>query len=147
MDERNFEGGGYSITSSNFENNTSEYGTIFNMPYINPKTDKNSIITFSSCNFINNTASKFGGVILSGINGDRIAFTDCTFINNHAMFGNIVYAHSKDALPSFENINSIDVSTTPVDYKMFGNIVDRISILSGESIPEGIVCKFNKYTK
>jgi len=141
MDEKHLEGGGYSITSSTFENNTSEYGTIFNFPYINPKTEKNSIINFSSCKFINNTASKFGGVILSGVNGDRIAFPDCIFINNHAKFGNVVYAHSKDALPSFENLDSTDISTTPVDYKMFGNIVEDILILSGDRIPEGIMFK------
>ena len=146
MNEKNNEGGIYQITHSNFENNTSESGTIINIPY----TSLNYVVYFQvyDCIFINNTASKFGGVIYSvGENNyKRINITECAYINNHAEFGNIIYAYSNDTLPNIGSYieNMDDVSTIPAYFEKYGNIVEDITILSGESIPEGIMCKLNK---
>ena len=71
-------------------------------------------------------------------------FLDCYFYNNHANIGNNVYVHSKSALQEIGNFNSYDTSTIPAYFEMCGNVVKEISILSGESIPEGIMCKLNK---
>jgi len=142
--ELNYEIGTHTISDSNFENNTSECGTIFNFPYLSRGKDK--IIKVSNSKFINNTASKFGGVIYSvGENNDEsISFTNCYFYNNHAKLGNIMYTHSKNALPYIGSYKLTDISTIPTYFKMYGNTVKEISILSGENIPEGIKCKLNK---
>jgi len=140
-DENNKEGGGYTINYVNFENNTSESGTIFNFPYLSPGS-ANIGIYYST--FTNNTASKFGGVIFSGENGNRMVFSNCIFNNNHAKYGNIVYAHSKNEIPTIGDIQKTEISTIPTYFEMNGNVIEEISILSGESIPEGIMCKLNK---
>lgn len=138
--------GGCYIRHSNFVNNTSECGTILNLNYLNPATSVLKYIYMTNSTFTNNTASKFGGVIysLGQYNNDRISIVDCTFNNNHAESGNIIYAHSKKNLSFIVNKNSNDVSTIPEYFKKVGNKGEGISILSGESIPEGIKCKFNK---
>jgi len=74
-------------------------------------------------------------------NSNRMIFSDCTFNNNHAEFGNIIYTYSKNSLPQMDiDLNSTDISTNPAYFKMDGNetLIENISILSGESIPEGI---------
>ena len=145
MDESNGEGGIYRIFSSTFENNTSEYGTIFNIPYTSTYEFMN--VNVNNSTFTNNTASKFGGVIYSiGENNiKRLSFKKCNYNNNYAKLGNIIYGHSKYTLPNIGyNLKKSDVSTIPTYFEMYGNIVDDISILSGESIPEGIMCKLNK---
>jgi len=140
-DENKNQSGGYSVSYSYFGNNTSEYGTILNAPYISNGKDK--YIHFYNSAFINNTASKFGGVIysLGKYNRMRIGFTDCYFENNHAKYGNVIYAYSKDAAPEIENLNSTDISVIPSRFQICGDEVDKISILSGESIPEHIMFK------
>jgi len=139
--ELNFESGEYTVSNSNFENNTSACGTVFNFPYLT--TGKDKIVKVSNSKFINNTASKFGGVIYSvgENNAKSLSFTNCYYYNNHANFGNILYTISKNSLPYIGNLNSVDVSTIPKYFKMYGNEVKEISILSGESIPEGIKFK------
>ncbi len=143
MNELYFENGSYTVSNSNFENITSECGTIFNFPCLT--SGKDQFIKVSNSKFINNTASKFGGVIYSTgeYNNKAINFTNCYYYNNHAKFGNIIYAHSKDTLPYIGDLNETDISTIPAYFKMYGNVIENISILSGESIPEGIKCKFN----
>jgi len=140
----NYENGLYTVSDSKFENNTSECGTIFNFPYLSSGRDK--FIKVNDTKFINNTASKFGGVIYSvGENNvGSISFTNCYYYNNNAKFGNIIYTLSKDTLPDIGYLNSTDVATIPAYFKMYGNVVNEISILSGENIPEGIKCKLYK---
>ncbi len=142
-DERYGEGGIFKISYSKFENNTSESGTIFNIPYTSFYEYTN--IGVNEVVFTNNTASKFGGVIYSigEYNAKRMSFLDCSYNNNHAQFGNIIYGHTKKTLPKIGHYSEKngDVSTIPSYFEMCGNVVDEISILSGESIPEGIMCK------
>jgi len=143
MLEKYNENGCYAISDSKFENNTSESGTIFNFSYLS--SGKYKFIRVNNCKFINNTASRFGGVIYSigENNPEGILFKNCTYINNHARFGNIMYAHARNKLPNIGILNPNELSTIPEYFEMYGNIVERISILSGESIPKGIKCKIN----
>jgi len=144
IDENMNEGGGLIVSNSTFENNTSECGTIFNFPYHHPGSDK--FIKINNSTFINNTASKFGGVVYSmgEHNPNRMIFTNNSFYNNHAKFGNVLYTHSKAALLDVgEYLNSSDISTPPAYFQMYGNLVEEISILSSGSIPEDIMCKLN----
>jgi len=114
------------------------------------KIHTTSISGFTStyCEYTNNTASKYGGVVysLGEYNGLHSALTNCTFDNNHAKLGNIVYGYSKDSIPDISNIqeiNSIDknnIVTLPTYFEIDLNTNDKISILSGETIPEGIAC-------
>jgi len=126
--------------NSKFVNNTSERGTIINLNYLNPGNIQ-YIQIFNSI-FINNSASKFGGVIysLGEYNFNHTLFSNCTFNNNHAESGNIIYAHSKYSLPSIGIIKSTDISTIPEYFKKDGDGDEevKISILSGERIPEGL---------
>jgi len=140
MNEKEKQSGGYTVWYTNFENNTSEYGTIFNVPYLSHGKDK--YIQVYNSSFINNTASKFGGVIysLGEYSGMRMNFTYCYFENNHAKYGNIVYAYSKERAPEIENLNSMDISVIPSHFQMDEKGVEKISILSGESIPKDIMC-------
>jgi len=73
----------------------------------------------------------------------RMNFTNCHFNNNHAKFGNIIYNLSKDLLPNLGISNLNDISTIPSYFEkdINSNSIDDISILSGESIPEGIMYK------
>jgi len=118
-----------------------------NFPKVTPGTiGKYEPIPFNFNTFNNNRATKFGGVMYTGINADRLVFTNCTFNNNHAEFGNILYAYSKDSLPQMNtDLNLTDINTNPAYFKMVGNVTEfeNISILSGERIPEGIKCKLN----
>jgi len=68
-------------------------------------------------------------------------FKECTYINNHAEFGNIIYAHSKDVLPVIGPLKSSDISTIPAYFEI--NEDKIVSILSGEKIPEDIMCESN----
>jgi len=146
LDGKKNEDGPFSVDSSNFENNASEIGTIFNLPFFSRGKTATVFISIKNSTFINNTASKFGGVIFSGENADLINFSNCTFKDNHAKFGNVFYALSKDVIPTVEYINETDISTVPSNFEIDGNRVDGISILSGESIPEGIKFKlFDDY--
>ena len=115
-----------------------------NCPYANVSTSSRKKISFKHCEFYNNTASKFGGVIYTGLNARRMKFKKCVFENNYAAFGNDLYAYSNDDLPEFENVTLTDVATVPTYFKRYGNLDENISILSGEKIPEGIMCKLNK---
>ena len=146
MDGKKHIFGGHIFNDSNFKNNTSECGTFLNISHL-PLDKKEKILNIQNSIFTNNTASKFGGVIYSiGENThERIIFNNCEFDNNHAQFGNIIYAQSKDSLPSVGSLNSNDVSTIPAYFEKYGNKTERISILSGESIPEGIMCKFHRF--
>jgi len=116
-DENNREGGGYTINYVNFENNTSESGTIFNFPYLSPGSG-NIGIYYST--FTNNTASKFGGVIFCGKNGNRMVFTNCIFNNNHAKLGKDVYCYTKTSSPSirYGNFYEKDLVTLPSNFKL-----------------------------
>jgi len=135
--------GGFGITNSKFINNTSEYGTIFNIYKTNYSTA--SGFTVNGCEFTNNTASKFGGVIysLGKYNILHTEFQNCTFNNNHAKLGDVVYGYSINSMPLISNIkelSSTDVATLPTYFEIDNNSIDKISILSGENIPEGITC-------
>jgi len=141
-DEKNSEVGYYSVTYTKFENNTSECGTVMNCPYANVSKSSRKKISFKHCEFYNNTASKFGGVIYTGPNARRMIFKKCEFEDNHAAFGNDLYALSNDDLPEFENVTLTDIATVPTYFKRYGNIDENISILSGEKIPKGIMCRF-----
>jgi len=149
-DERYKQSGSLNMTYSIFENNVSESGTILNMPYFNKLLVKSDGLQYiEGCTFINNTASKFGGVIYSGRNADRLIFIDCVFNGNHAESGNIVYAYSQEELPAIEDLNSTDVSTIPTFFIMDESDisekeVNEIYIDSGDSIPKGIKCMLNK---
>jgi len=75
-------------------------------------------------------------------NPDRMIFTNNTYYNNHAKFGNVLYVHSKAALLDVGSyLNSSDIATPPAYFQMYGDLEEEISILSGERIPEGIMCK------
>jgi len=148
-DERYKQSGALNFTNSNFENNTSESGTILNLPYYTFLLNIDDGLHYiENCTFVNNTASKFGGVIYSGKNANRLVITNCVFNDNHAKSGNIVYAYSQEFLPSIEDLNNTDVSTIPSYFildesEISENEVNEIYILSGENIPEGI--KFKSY--
>jgi len=132
------------IIDSKFINNKSEYGTIFHIHELS--YDTGSSLNINDCEFTNNTASKFGGVIYTGDKyfGRHASFSNCQFNNNHATLGNIIYVYSNDAMPmNIGNLNPSDVHTFPTFFERNGNSNDNISILSGDSIPENITCKYN----
>jgi len=141
FNETNRDSGRDIISGSNFVNNTSECGTIFNYSSLNPSSI--SGIEVKNSKFINNVASKFGGVIyLTGYyDYNYMKFKDCYYYSNHAKFGNIVYARSKNFMGFINDLNPTDVMTFPAYFEMYGNVVEEVSILSGERIPEGIMCK------
>jgi len=138
--ELNLETGSYIIQNSTFENNTSESGTIFNFSFISQGSEK--FFTISDLIFINNTASKFGGVVYSIGENNLVKFSNCSYYNNHASSGNTLYVHSKGAMPNIGELDSNDISTIPAYFEIQG--YKEISILSGESIPEDIMCNINK---
>jgi len=144
-DDREHADGIFRAESSIFENNASEYGTIFNVPYTGLGADTTILITVANCTFINNTASKFGGVIYSigEYNARRMAFSGCHYNNNHAQSGNIIYGHSKNTIQGIGQIlmNFDDVSTIPAKFEMVGDVYDEITIHSGDSIPDNIMFK------
>jgi len=133
------------ISSSIFINNTSEYGTIFNVPFINDKSAYGIMV--NNCQFTNNTASKYGGVIysLGEFNNKHVNFYNCNFYDNHAKLGNVLYSYSSMSSPIMNNcnLNSNDIVTLPTYFEVdeYSYEGDEISILSGENIPEGITCK------
>ena len=96
--------GGIIINSSNFLNNTSEYGTVFNVKKLNLETGTS--IKVNSGVFINNTASKFGGVIysLGKYNNYHVELNTCKFNNNQAKLGGVVYGYSISSFPKISNI-------------------------------------------
>ncbi len=145
--ELNVDAGSFSVNDSNFENNKSVRGTIFNVHVHTLSVENTRFIYVSNSKFINNRALKFGGVIYfignSIVDNYHTTFLNCYFYKNNAFIGKNVYVHSKSTLQTIGNFDSTDASTVPTNFEMCGNIVDEISILSGESIPEGIMCKLN----
>ncbi len=136
--------GSCTIYNANFVNNTSECGTVLNLSYLNPGDFP--YILVENTTFTHNIASKFGGVIysLGEHNACRLSFKNCTFNDNHADSGNIIYTHSKNNLPEIKNLKETDISTIPEHFEIDGDEEMEISIISGESIPEGMKCKLNK---
>ena len=136
--------GFHKFENSKFENNTSESGTFLNISYF-PIEGGTKVINVSNSTFINNTASKFGGVyyILGETSYLRMFFDECSYDNNHAQFGNVIYGDSNDTLPIVGSLSSNDISTIPAYFERYGNETERISILSGEIIPKGIMCKWS----
>jgi len=103
----------------------------------------------NDCEYINNTASKYGGVIYSLGENNRIhtEFNNCIFNNNHAKLGDIVYSYSINSIPVLKSndkeisFDTNDIITLPTYFELDPNTIDKVSILSGENIPEGITCK------
>ena len=141
MDERIKECGILTIKNTNFMNNTSENGTILNVPFLNSETG--SSINFNSCYFSNNTASNFGGVInsMGEYNNKHMKFTNNQYSDNHAKLGNIIYGYSKNSFPSIGNINKSDKTSLPSTFKLDNTTYSSISILSGQNIPGNITGK------
>jgi len=75
-------------------------------------------------------------------NNKFVRFYDCKFSNNHARLGDIIYSYSRAGMPTFYSntayLNNNTVATIPTYFEIDGNPIDKISILSGENIPEGI---------
>jgi len=143
LDELDRQIGFYIVWYSHFKNNIAERGTIFNIPHVCQSFEP--AVNVCYCTFANNTASLFGGVLytIEAYNINRFFIMECTFTNNNAKFGNIIYAYSKGSMPSIGTLRQTDVSTVPSHFKMYRNKEKEISILSGESISEDIVCKLN----
>ncbi|OUM69444.1 hypothetical protein PIROE2DRAFT_2530 [Piromyces sp. E2] len=81
--------GTYSFNNTKFSNNRGYDGTILNIS----DSYQNVIIAFNECEFNNNIADHFGGIIYSN-NYDtdkRIFFFNCKFSNNYASLGNNVH--------------------------------------------------------
>jgi len=144
MNEKENNSGGFYISNSKFINNTSEYGTFLNVPFLNKNTGTG--IEIHTSEFTNNTASKFGGIIysLGEYNNYHMKLVNNQYNNNNAKLGNIIYSYSLNSLPDIvsDNINKDDIVTLPSYFEVDKNSYedDEITILSGESIPDGITC-------
>jgi len=139
MNEKEQHSGTITVMNSDFTDNTSEYGTIINMPYMYEKSS--SKISISSSYIANNSASKFGGVFYSTgeFNSDHLFITCNKFYNNYAKLGNIIYGHSKNKIPTIDEIKTSDIVLLPSNFKLNNTSFRSISILSGEKIPENII--------
>jgi len=145
MDENKDTSGIFTISNSVFKNNTSEVGTVFNIININKITGSNIYVLNS--NFIDNKASKYGGVVhsLGKYNNYHFVLLYCNFINNYAYLGNDIYSISRESMPYITNIKQLEstknsVATNPTSFKLNDNSIDRISIFSGDTIPNNILC-------
>jgi len=151
LDEDHKASGQFGITNSKFINNTSESGTIFSIISLNIETG--SSVKVNDCEFTNNISSNYGGVMysVSPYVNNHMKFTNCQFNNNHARFGDIIYSYSIDSMPMLINntyLNEYDVATLPTFFKIDRDSSDKISILSGENIPENISYQlFDDYGK
>ncbi|ORX82322.1 hypothetical protein BCR32DRAFT_292715 [Anaeromyces robustus] len=153
-DQKYYYCGHYKIENSLFSNIHGINGAIFNIVGYNPIYTV-AIKTFTS-RFINNVASKNGGVIYS-INqytNDLLIFNDCIFYNNTALQGTIAYSLNKRAEPYFSNrediIESINgtFATNPSIIKFTEDTPKFISVLSGNIISEKISCSlYDSYLK
>ncbi|OUM60345.1 hypothetical protein PIROE2DRAFT_13890 [Piromyces sp. E2] len=146
MDEFEHSSGGYYINESIFENITSEYGTIYNIGYINDLTGCQ--LNSTNSYYVGNRASKYGGVIYSmgPYNFKHVHFINDTFIDNHAELGDIIHTYSINTSPTFTNIEEIEaiegaISTNPTSFILDEDSIKSISIYSGDSIPSNITCK------
>jgi len=143
LDESDGTSGGYNLMNSRFENNTSEYGTILHIEYLNQKTGT-QVNTINSV-FIGNKASKYGGVIYSigPYDNLHIQINYCTFTDNHAKLGDIVYSLSRESIPYFSNLEKLEaiegaVVTNPTKLILDENSINKVSIYSGDTIPNNI---------
>ena len=143
--DNEFSNGYFNALNVEFVNNTSEYGTFLNIPYIIESTA--NFIIIDSSKFINNTASKFGGVIysLGPYNSKHLYISNCEFYNNNAKLGKNIYSYSTYSSATMQNsyINIEDIVSLPTKFEIDTDSLeeDKVSILSGEKIPEGISCK------
>jgi len=72
---------------------------------------------------------------------------DCEFKNITASIGHITYCFDKNSEPNISNINEFKkskgfIATNPTSIKINNDSLNEISLFSGETIPEGIECKF-----
>ncbi|OUM64963.1 hypothetical protein PIROE2DRAFT_60320 [Piromyces sp. E2] len=119
--------GMFNITNSSFLNNTSENGTILNILYLDEHTP--CFVKSENSTYIGNRASKHGGVVNS--------------MDNHAKLGDIIYIYSKDTSPlisDIEELEAIDgaIVTNPTEFILTDNSFKRITINSGDKIPNNI---------
>jgi len=147
LDETDNTSGIFTIENTIFKNNTSEFGTAINAKYFNQVTG--SKIEIRNSEFINNTANKYGGAIQSigEYNDLHFFIINCKFINNQASLGNDIYTLTKKSLPRISNINMLELDkesivTNPTRIKLVDDSFQKISIYSGESIPNNIYSKF-----
>jgi len=145
LDEDNNSSGIYNINKSTFINNTSEYGTIINIKKLYENTGCKVNVLNSL--FINNKASKFGGVIYSigKYNNLHANIINCIFFDNNAELGDVIYGFSKKSLPIISNIKKLEsmdgaVVTNPTKIRLNSNYINKISINSGDTIPKNISC-------
>ncbi|KAL6626029.1 hypothetical protein U3516DRAFT_809530 [Neocallimastix sp. 'constans'] len=151
LDEDNNSSGIYNINKSTFINNTSEYGTIINIKKLYENTGCKVNVLNSL--FINNKASKFGGVIYSigKYNNLHANIINCIFFDNNAELGDVIYGFSKKSLPIISNIKKLEsmdgaVVTNPTKIRLNSNYINKISINSGDTIPKNISYKiFDDY--
>ncbi|KAG4102830.1 hypothetical protein H8356DRAFT_929991 [Neocallimastix lanati (nom. inval.)] len=138
----------YDIENSHFKNLTSINGSVLDIVNLDDITE-DYIIEFKNSIFENNSALKFGGVVfsLSSYTKKHVSFQNCEFRNNHAMNGHISFSlNNKDSEPNFSNIKDLKeipglLSTNPTKLKLSEDLLERISLFSGDRIPEGISCK------
>jgi len=144
MDESRDTSGRFRANYITFTNNTSEYGTFLNVNVF--KKGTGSKILIKECEFKNNTASKFGGVVYStgSDNHMHVEFDSCRFYSNHAKLGKDVYCYTKTSSPSirYGNFYEKDLVTLPSNFKLDEKTYNgEVSILSGETIPDNITCE------
>ncbi|OUM57802.1 hypothetical protein PIROE2DRAFT_17101 [Piromyces sp. E2] len=143
MNEGYGSSGKYYITNSVFTNNTSEFGTVVNIIYMDEKTgcEVNSTNSY----YIGNRATKYGGVFYSmgPYNNLHVNIKNNTFIDNHAKLGDIMYSYSRAAMPNIDNIEELEaidgaIVTNPTQFILDEDSIKKISIYSGDTIPNNI---------
>jgi len=75
------------INNSRFISNIGEQGTIYHKVCDEIKNREGPPVTFESCNFENNIAREYGGVLFYDQINPNDSFTNCTFHNNTAPIG------------------------------------------------------------
>ncbi|ORX84041.1 hypothetical protein BCR32DRAFT_291626 [Anaeromyces robustus] len=149
-------GGQYLIENSKFINITSEYGSVIYIEKLKQFFWYKNEAIFTNSKFINNTATKYGGVIYSKESdiSESVVFTDCVFENNKASVGSISYCLDINSEPEFTNLKQLRkidraFATNPTSLRMNNeNLIKNISFYSGEKIPEGISCSlYDDYNK
>ncbi|ORX56629.1 hypothetical protein BCR36DRAFT_345958 [Piromyces finnis] len=135
-----------------FKNNTSYRGTL--LYYNDVKSGAPTMISIYNSQFIDNTATNYGGLIYSNGRNDEslgIYITDCIFENNKALLGNICYSYDILHEPFFSNSdpsNNINLRSDKNNFVtnptrlLFDNYNtdDTLEIYSGDRIDQEYSC-------
>eukprot|EP00833_Pecoramyces_ruminatium_P007129 jgi/Orpsp1_1/1181161/evm.model.c7180000076137.1 len=135
------------ITDSEFNNNKSNDGSVFNI--IDISSDILSSLEVNNSTFRNNYAYGYGGVIysISELTSRKAKFINCTFINNTSYNeGEVCYSLDNSCEPKFNNKDDIikscgikSFAINPTKISLDDDSSSSLDIISGQIISEPII--------